>query len=121
MEEQRRFVRLETRVDVAYTVLPSGTSQRTVTKDLSGGGVRFFTETPLAPGTQLQMALALPGREQPVNALAQVVWSEQHELVGKADRQRSAENGAKFVEIAPADQEALTQFISSRLKIGDGR
>jgi len=117
MEEQRRFVRLETRVDVAYTALPSGAPQRTVTKDLSGGGLRFFSETPLAPGTQLQMALALPGREQPVNALAEVVWSERHELVGKADRQRSAENGAKFIEIAPADQEALAQFVSSRLKL----
>ena len=117
MEEQRRFVRLETRVDVAYTVLPSGTAQRTVTKDLSGGGVRFFTENPLTPGTQLQMALALPGREQPVNVLAEVVWSEQRELIGKADRQRSAENGAKFVEIAPADQEALAQFVASRLKL----
>ena len=116
MEERRRFVRLETRVDVAYTVLPSGTAQRAATKDLSGGGVRFLTENLLSTGMQLQVAISLPGREQPVNAIAEVVWSEQHELIGKTNRQRSVENGARCVEIAPADQEALTRFVASRLR-----
>lgn len=117
MEERRRFVRLDTRVEVAYTVLPSGTALRAVTKDLGGGGLRFFTEKPLAPGTQLQAAISLPGRDQPVNAIAEVVWSEQHEVIGRTDRQRSVENGARCVEIAPVDQEALAQFVASRLKL----
>jgi len=106
---------LETRADVAYAVLPDGAPQRAVTKDLGGGGFRLVTEHPITPGTQLQVAIHLPGREQPVNALAEVVWSEQHELIGKTDRRRSVESGARCVEIAPADQEALTEFVSSRL------
>lgn len=116
MEERRRFVRLDARAEVACTVLPSGTSQRAATRDLGAGGIRLVTEQAIAPGTQLQVAISLPGREQPVNALAEVIWSEQHELIGKGDRRRSVESGARCVEIAPSDQEALAEFVAGRLK-----
>lgn len=118
MEERRRFVRLGARVEAAYTVLPAGTAQRAPTSDLGGGGLCVVTEQPIPPGTQLQVALTLPGREPPVNALAEVVWNEQHDVIGKADHRRSAANGVRYVEIAPGDQEALTAFVAGRLKSG---
>jgi c-di-GMP-binding flagellar brake protein YcgR len=111
MEERRRFVRLSARLEMSYTVLPSGTVKQTVSKDVGGGGVCLLTEKPLAQGTQLQMAMNLPGREQPINAIAEVVWSEQHEVIGKTDRQRSVEVGIRSVEMAPQDQEALMHHI----------
>ena len=118
MEERRRFVRLGARVDVAYTMLPSGTVQHAPASDLGSGGLCFVTEQPLPPGTQLQVAVTLPGRGQPVNAIAEVAWNEPQELIGKTARRRSAANGARYVEIAPADQEAIAQFIAGRLKSG---
>lgn len=116
MEERRRFVRLGARVEVACTVLPSGTSQQAQASDVGWGGCCLVTEQPIPPGTQLQVALALPGREQPVNALAEVAWNEPQELIGKMDRRRSAANGVRYVEIAPGDQEAITAFIAGRLR-----
>ena len=115
MEERRRFVRLNARADVAYVVLPSGTTQHAVSKDVSGGGARLATDRPFLPGTQLQMAIRLPGVDEPINAIMEVVWSEQSEVVGKTDRQRSVESGAKCLEIAPKDQEAVTTFVSGSL------
>ena len=116
MEERRRFVRLGTQADVAYVVLPGGTAKRTMAKDVSSSGVRLVAEQPLSAGTQLQIAMALPGSERPVNAIAEIVWSQRYEMVGKGDRQPLVEIGARFAEIAPQDQEAITQFLAASLR-----
>ena len=109
-------MRLRAPVETTYTVLPDGRPQRTLTKDLGVGGARLVMDKLLAPGTQLQLAIPLPGREQPVNAIAEVVWSGEVELTGRAGQRRSAEVGIRTVEIAPQDQEALTQFITEGLR-----
>ena len=111
MEERRKFVRLDTRLNASYTVLPAGTSQRTVTKGVGGGGVCFFTERVLPPGSRLQVALKLPETEQPVNFIAEVVWSELYEVIGKEERRRAVETGVRFVEIAPKDQDAVMRHV----------
>jgi c-di-GMP-binding flagellar brake protein YcgR len=116
MEERRRFVRLETRVDVTYIVLPSGRAQQTASKDISGEGSCFLTEKPLTPGTSLQVALKLPGREHPVNFTGEVVWSQPYEVIGKTDRQHAVETGVRFAEIAPQDQEAVMQHVTLTLQ-----
>lgn len=116
MEEQRQFVRLDARLDVTYTVLQTGAVGQAVTKNISGGGVCIFTERVLAPGTRLQVAMKLPEGERPVNFIAEVVWSEAYEIIGKAERRRAVETGVRFVEIAPPDQEAVMQHVILRLQ-----
>ena len=116
MRERRQFVRLTTRVPVDCTVLPSGTAQRIVSKDLSGGGARLSTEHRLPSGASLQLAIHLPGRESPVNATAEVMWSEESQVTSRRERQRRVETGVRCVEITPDDQAALTQFISASLR-----
>lgn len=116
MEERRQFVRLDTRSEVRYTMLPDGTAATSVSKDIGGGGICLFAERTMPPGTRLQVALQLPGREQPVNFTAEVVWSEQYEVIGKGERQRSVEVGLQFVEIAPQDREAVMQHVILSLK-----
>ena len=111
MEERRKFVRCPALAEVTYTVLPSGATQRTVSKDIGGGGVCFFADKALTPGTQLQVAMKAPGWEQPVHFTAEVVWSEPYEVVGKTERQRAVEVGVRFLEIAPQDQEAVMQHV----------
>ena len=116
MEERRTFVRLDTRVDVMCTVLPSGKVERTVTKDVGGGGVCIFTENVLSPGTRLQVAMKHPGSEQPVNFIAEVVWSEAYEVIGKTERRRAVETGVRFLEIAPNDQAAVMRHVILNLQ-----
>lgn len=122
MDERRAFVRLDTRLDVSYTVLPTGAALHSVTKNVSGSGICVFTNTDLPPGTRLQVAMKLPGREQPVNFIGEVVWSDAYEVIGKTQRRRSVEAGIQLVEIAPQDREALMQHVILSLKppgIGD--
>ena len=111
MEERRRFVRLDTRLEVQYTVLPAAQAHATVTKDIGGGGICFFSNQVLKPGDRLQVAMKLPGSDRSVNFTAEVIWSEAYEMIGKTERQRSVEVGVRFVEIAPQDQEAVMQHV----------
>ena len=116
MEERRRFVRLDTRLEVTSTVLPATQARQAVTKDIGGGGICFFADRELKPGDRLQVTMKLPGREQPVNFTAEVVWCEPYEVIGKTGRQRSIEVGVRFLEIAPQDQEAVMQHVILSLK-----
>ena len=116
MEERRKFVRLDTRLEVSYTALPADKAKRSLTKDVSGGGICFFAEKPLPPGARLQVAMTLPGRETPVNFTAEVVWSEAYEVIGKGARQRAVEVGVRFLEIAPQDRDAILQHVILNLK-----
>ena len=111
MEERRQFVRLDTRLEIQYSVLPSEAPQAATTKDVGGGGICIFADKDLRPGTRLQVAMKLPGREQPVNFTAEVVWSESYEMIGKTERKRSVEAGVRFIEIAPQDQETVMQHV----------
>ena len=111
MEERRRFVRLDTRLEVTYTRLPSTQAQQTMTKDIGGGGICFFADELLRPGDRLQVAMKLPNYERAVNFTAEVMWSETYEVVGRTERQRAVEVGVRFVEIAPQDQEAIMQHV----------
>ena len=111
MEERRQFVRLDTRLDLYYTRLPSTDEQRTVTKNISGGGICLIAGEDLQPGDQLQIAMKLPDRETPVHFIGQVVWSEPYEVIGRTQRQRAAEIGIKFVEISPQDRETVMRYV----------
>ena len=116
MEERRQFVRLDTRLDVTYTLLPTTQAQQALTKGIGGGGICFFSDRELTPGDRLQMAMKLPDREQPVNCTAEVIWCEPYEVIGKTGRQRSIEVGVQFLEIAPQDQDAVMRHIILSLK-----
>ena len=111
MEERRKFVRLDTRLEAAYAVLPSGQKLKGTTKDIGGSGICLFTDSVLASGTRLQVALTLPGREQPVHFIGEVVWSEAYEVIAKNERRRAVETGLRFVEITPQDQQGVMQHV----------
>lgn len=116
MEERRRFVRLAARLPLVYLVLPSGGKQHATTKDVGGGGISFYADKTLRPGTHLQMALTLPGGEEPVHCTAEVVSSVQYATAGKGASRRSVDVDVRFLEIAPKDQEALMEYVARHLQ-----
>jgi c-di-GMP-binding flagellar brake protein YcgR len=117
MQEQRQFVRLDTRLEIQYTVLPAADGRGSLTKDVSAGGICFFSERVLAPATRLQVTMRVPGREQPIRFSAEVVWSERYEIIGRARREEAVEIGAQFLEIAPADRDAIMQHVILNLRM----
>ena len=115
-EERRQFVRLDTRLDITYTVLPSGRVQQTAAKNVSGDGVCLFLKQSVPQGTRLQVGMKLPGRQEPAHFTAEVIWCETYEMIGKTERQRAVEAGVRFVEISPADREAIMQHVILQLQ-----
>ena len=115
MQERRRFIRLTARLEALFAMLPHGQMRPVQVKDMSASGIRLATDAAVPPGTELQLSVQLPGRERQINALAEVVWSEPHETVDKTERQRGAETGARYREIAPVDRAALEAFVSAAL------
>ncbi len=111
MPERRQFVRVDSRCQVTYTTL-AGIRQGGVTKNISVGGVCFSTAELLTPGTRLQVAMTLPPREQPVRFVGEVAWSEQYQVADGTPGQLPVDVGIRFIEIAQADRDAVTQYVA---------
>ncbi len=111
MEERRKFVRLDTRIEVTYTRLPDPDLRSVVTRNVGAGGICFFAREALAPGTLVRAAMSLPARQQPVLFTARVIWSEAYEVIGKEERRRAVEVGVQFVDISPEDKEAVMRHV----------
>ena len=116
MEERRKFVRLDTRLNISYSVLSAGEVKRTVAKNIAGDGLCIISEQLLSIGSRLQVVMKLPDREKEINFVAEVVWSEAYELIGKSERRKAAESGLRFVEISPEDKEAIMQHVILSLR-----
>ena len=119
MKERREFVRLDTRIDVAIVSgessdskkAKSSNSQQTKIKDIGGGGLCFFADESIQPGTRLELAAKLPDHEEPLRFKVEVIWSDTYEVHGKGSHHQATEVGAKFIEITPQDQEKIMQFV----------
>jgi len=111
MEERRKFVRLDTRLPVAYQVTRVPASKPSLSSDIGGGGVCLFLSEPIKAGTMLRVEVTLPDRPQPINFTGEVIWCEQYEVIGKTQRERSVEAGVRFVQIEPPDQQAIMRHV----------
>lgn len=113
MEERREFVRLDARVEVSFQMLPEGEAKRSMTKNISGGGICFFSDEVLQPGTHMRGTVKLPEQQEPLNFTAEVVWSAPYEVIGGKETWRGVEIGVRFINISREDQDALTRYVSS--------
>ena len=107
--EHRQFIRLDARLNVSYTI--AGTKQlgKALSKNISGGGVRFVAEHPLEVGARLEVIVHLPSPDMPIRFVGEVMWTK---LVTKADAAGfgGTEVGVRFVEIAPHDAALIKQY-----------
>ena len=108
--ERRQFVRFTSWLDVSYAVVDSPEHLPTSTRNISAGGIGFFTKTRLTPGTVLRLHLKFPHRLQPVIFTGEVTWSGPLLLFGQDDAPRAYETGVRILNIAPEDQQVLTQY-----------
>jgi hypothetical protein len=71
-----RRTRARKRIAAAATVMASGRLVDAVAIDVSPGGLRLVSATPLKAGTKIEVALILDG--EVLDALATVCWSAPH-------------------------------------------
>ncbi len=89
-----------------------GMPGRSVTKNISGGGICVFMDRRMAPTTRLRIQLDVPGRDAPCQFTGEVVWCEEYPK--PVDGGPAVLVGVKFVEIDPSDQEAIMRYCMRR-------
>ncbi len=114
-EEQRRFARLFINVPVTYLILPDGSVEQSVTRDVGGGGVCLFVDEPLQKEALLRVEIKLPEQGPSITFVGEVAWCQEYELVGKTTggdvhQDRLIQTGLKFMQIDPEDRKTLLRY-----------
>ena len=74
-------------------------------RDLSAGGLRVCSYTPMAKGNRLLLLLDLPGFRRVVRAITRVAWQSQ------LPSGPGYETGLQFIEIAPEDRDSIAGWV----------
>ena len=109
MTNQRKDPRLGLRLNITYKIAGTSKSGKSISHDMSAGGVRFLAEHPLDVGAKLEIFVRLPEGDQMIRCVGEVVWSRAGGA-GDAMTGGTREVGVRFVEIAPKDQQLLKQY-----------
>ncbi|MFH1655939.1 MAG: PilZ domain-containing protein [Candidatus Omnitrophota bacterium] len=112
-EEKRKFARLNTSVDVQYTVLEIKAAKEAKTKDISAGGICIIADEKLEVDCILGISVYLSGESMPITAKGKVVWTRPFQ-VGKENQHFDV--GVEFTEISPEDRKKIDQYVFSFLK-----
>ena len=108
--ERRRFPRFNMALDVAVAPVAPGQSQpadevpkeRTISVNLSLGGLCLYSATLYPLGSPLACSIALPGRAAPIEVVGTVAWFQ------KVDREsHHYKLGLEFSRVVPEDAAAI--------------
>ena len=110
--ERRQFIRITTWLDMTYSMVGSQEPLAGLTRNVSAGGIGFFTKTRLVPGTVMNLELKFPKRTEPLRFTGEVTWSGPLLLFGQDDAPHAYETGVRILKISPEDQEFLTRYRS---------
>ncbi|MBU1087380.1 MAG: PilZ domain-containing protein [Candidatus Omnitrophica bacterium] len=95
MDEKRKFTRLAQEMPIRKKVENSDIVEFSKTQDISTGGLRIATDTPLNIGTKLNIEVNITGSSSPYYAVGEVVWYK--------EKDQTADNkfdiGIRFVRI----------------------
>jgi len=109
-EERRRWVRVRARLLTFVKSLKTGQVQRTLTKDISGGGVCILSEESFQQGEELEVQIKLPDREQPLAFKAGVSWVRLLKAASKSYKDSTFEIGMQFTAIDPKVHALMMQY-----------
>lgn len=114
--DKRIYPRLDTKVNLHYTIFDSEEAlvkagfkpeQFSVTKNISAGGVLFFSNEPLLVSAIIELKMDLPDGEEAIDCLARVVRAEE------AGQEHLYNVAVCFLDITGAERARLNKFIES--------
>jgi len=109
--ERRKFIRLNSSVEIQYTVLDEGANQgiKTKSRNIGSGGMGFVASQKLENNKVLGLSIYMPGELMPIIAKGRVVWASPFESA----RSKGFDIGSEFLEIAPEDRKKINSYIHS--------
>lgn len=100
MEDRRKYFRFETPINVKYASKRNKRKVKTLTKNISRGGLSLSSTKKFRTGDIIKMEFNIPDSKSPAVANGTIVW-----VKGSAKRPRSLfDSGVKFTNIKPADR-----------------
>ena len=109
--ERRQFIRLDVRALIFVKDPKTGKVKRTLTKNISAGGVLVVTSQLHKPGEQLEIEVQLPDFKKPVTFLGEVVWSTPIGGPKKRYEDPTAETGIRIIQIDPSTRTLILQYV----------
>lgn len=114
-QDTRRFKRFRVSYLVRYQVNGKGEPRITNARDISAGGLRFWTKEALAPSSVLDISIYLPPLRRSVEAVSQVL------RVRRSRDEFIYSVAVSFLDIKEEDQKELRNFAESLSKDRDGK
>lgn len=111
--ERRKYVRMETSVEVKYTVIGKPGAIEVFSKNISAGGLCISAGEELSKDTPLQIEIKIPDLKDPIRALARVVWQKKFEAPDKAQEVRF-DTGIEFTGISDFDRFNINRYVTNR-------
>lgn len=111
----RRFKRMHLAYLVKYQVNGQGEPRITNARDISAGGLRFWTSEKLPESAVLHISIFIPPLGRSVKAVARVL------RVRRVKRGFTYSVAVSFVDLIHEDREAIEQFAESISKEQDAR
>ena len=106
--ERRRYIRLLTPLEIAYTVAGSGNIRKTMTKNISADGLRFeTTDADLKEMTMIEIKLDIPTAPNPIHAKGKIVWRKRVSLEDGSP----FDCGVEFTEIEEDNKNTFLKFL----------
>jgi len=107
--EKRKFPRIKTAIPLRYKELHGNTylAKGALTRNLSGGGVKFVSNGFIALACHLMFEIQLPSISNPIKAISKPVW------VRKMRHGDNYEIGSQFLALTSEDASVLSDFTKS--------
>ena len=115
-QNTRRFKRLRGNFLVKYQIaMLGGESVVANVRDVSGGGIKFWTKEFVPEGALLRLSLLIPAMDHPLEMLGRVLRVSRPRHAGMVYL------AVEFLEMSRADQAALDDLIESLSKTREAR
>lgn len=102
IKERRKYIRMDASIKFTYKIKgDKGWPKKTVTKNISHGGIRGLVDKKIKKGDELELNIDIPNLKKPIYAITKVIWTADK----KADK---IDAGIKFEEI---DTEMKNKFL----------
>jgi c-di-GMP-binding flagellar brake protein YcgR len=107
MQEQRRYVRIPVSLQIAYELLPADSIKQNLTKNISQGGIRFFTHEFIPKGARLRIRISFPKTLFSFEALVKCVW------ITEMPYGEEFEVGVEFIDLPTEVADYLIRYINN--------
>jgi len=108
--EKRKWQRVDIRIPLQYKELRSSKSPKgTLTKNISAGGVKFYSNNFISLACRMVVEVTLPSVSRPIRAISKVAW------IKKLPTGDDYEVGNQFLDMSRDDKRVISDYVKESI------